>query len=281
MKRFLSEVLCLVIVLSLSACGKVPAMEKVSQFVSNAILSDNVGSYYGGECRAEGHIILGYSVYGNCLKVYALTMYGNYGFRNDMLVKVSGSGAIPAVLTFEKNGEEFIFLKMEYPQDGAGYVQSIKQMFPLKYRASALHCDNAYDELKVLERKYAEDYLKSIGRESDIGEFGDLDAVLLTDLGISVEVSNLLLRDKNLGDYPFWTGTAEYLENGIRYVRSLSYDEKNGLIIYSTVEKGTGEITECFVFDASTGEPRSSGAVISQMAPAGLPATTDDTETDH
>ena len=275
MKRIIALVICIVMAFSVTACGKtVPTKDEISQLVANAIISDNADKYYEGECCGEGHKILGSDISGNRLKVYALTTFGNYGFQNDLFVKISGSGVIPAVLTFEKNGEEYKFLEIEYPRDGAEYVKSIKRMFPLKYRAAALNCDSAYDELVSQERKYAEEYLQSIGRDAEIGEYSDLNIVLLTDLGVSVDVSNQLSCDKSLGDYPYWIGSSEYLENGIRYVRSLSYDENAGLIIYSTVEKETGEITECFVFDAATGEPYSAGSVVSQKEPAGLLAAT-------
>lgn len=68
---------------------------------------------------------------------------------------------------------------------------------------------------------------------------------------------------KILGAYPFWVGTTEYLKDGVRYVRSVSYDEDAGQIVYSTAEKETGEIIECFVFDSFTGEPLSSGSASS------------------
>ena len=275
-------VLIIGMIFSLSGCGKnAPSKEEISQLVTDAIISDNADLYFESECCGEGHKILGSDISGNCLKVYALTTFGNYGFQNEMFVKVSGSGVIPAVLTFEKDGTRYSLLGIEYPSDGAGYVKSIKRMFPLKYRAAALNSDSAYDELVSQERKYAEEYLQSIGRDAEVGEYRDLNVVLLTDLGVSVEVSNQLSGDKNLGEYPYWIGSSEYLENGIRYVRSLSYDENAGRIIYSTVEKGTGEVTECFVFDAATGESISAGAVVSQMEPAGLPAATDYTETEN
>lgn len=254
MKRLLSLVLCLAAVFSLAACGNSPAADELSKLVSNAIISDNAGAYYDGECCGEGHKILGCEVSGKRLKVYALTMFGYYGFQNEKFIKVSGSGVIPAVLTFEKNGGEYKLLEIKYPEDGAGYTKSIKKMFPLKYHFAVLNCESAHAELKAQERSYAEAYLKSIGREAEIGEFRDLNVVLLTDLGVSVDVSNQLIVDKNLSEYPFWVGTSEYLKDGIRYVRSLSYDENAGQIIYSTAEKETGEVTECFVFDAATGE---------------------------
>ena len=286
MKKQISSILIFVLIIgmvfSLSGCAKTaPAKEEISQLVADAVISDNASIYRDGEFSAEGHKILGSDLSGNRLKVYALTTFGNYGFQNDMFIKVSGSGTIPAVLSFEKDGTGYSFMGIEYPRDGSEYVKSIKRMFPLKYRAAALNSDSAYDELVSQERKYAEEYLQSIGRDAEIGDYRDLNVVLLTDLGVSVEVSNQLSCDKNLGEYPYWVGSSEYLENGIRYVRSLSFDENAGLIIYSTAEKGTGEVTECFAFDASTGEPRSAGSVVSQMEPSGLPTATDDTEKDN
>ena len=65
---------------------------------------------------------------------------------------------------------------------------------------------------------------------------------------------NRLIGDRRLCKYPYWPGESEYLENGIRYVRSLSFDEESGRIIYKTYEYDTGEVIETFVFDAATGK---------------------------
>ena len=259
MKKQFAKIILLVLaaamLFSFSGCGEnAPAKEMLSPLVAKAIIQDNENGYLEGECSAEGHMILGSSISGGKLKVYALTMYGNYGFQNGMFIKVSGSGVIPAVLSFEKDGSDYKLLKIEYPQDGANYTESIKRMFPLKYRSAALRCDSAYSGLLSQERSYAEAYLKSIGRKAAIGEYRDLEIVLLTDLGVSVDVSNELIRDERLGEYPYWIGTAEYLESGKRYVRSLSLDEAAGQIVYKTVEAESGEPTESFVFDAVTGE---------------------------
>ena len=260
-RKQISKIILLVlsigILLFFSACGEnTPSKETLSPLVAEAIIQENENSYLEGECSGEGHMILGSSLSGDRLKVYALTMYGNYGFQNGMFIKVSGSGVIPAVLTFEKDGSDYRLLEIEYPQDGAKYTESIRRLFPLKYRSAALHGDSAYNGLLSQERSYAEAYLKSIGREAEIGEYRDLDIVLLTDLGVSVDISNELIRDERLGKYPYWIGTAEYLENGKRYIRSLSYDEAAEQIIYRTVEAASGETTEGFVFDAVTGKER-------------------------
>ena len=248
-------VLSIGILFCLSGCGEnTPTKETLSPLVAKAIIQDNENDYLEGECSGEGHMILGSDLSGGRLKVYALTMYGNYGFQNDMFIKVSGSGVIPAVLTFERDGSDYKLLEIEYPQDGAKYTESIKRMFPLKYRSAALHGDSAYNGLLLQERSYAEEYLKSIGRGAEIGEYKDLNIVLLTDLGVSVDVSNELLRDGRLGKYPYWIGTAEHLEDGKRHVRSLSYDESTEQIIYRTLEAESGKTTEIFAFDAATGE---------------------------
>ena len=182
-------------------------------------------------------------------------MFGYYGFQNGMFIKVSGSGVIPAVMIFEKNGTDYRLLEIKYPEDGEGYTESIKQLFPLRYRAAALNPGRkAHDELKSQEMKYAEEYLKGIGRDAAIGEFSDLNVVSLTDLGVSVDVSNQLIGDKRLWQYPYWPGETESLENGIRYIRSLSYDEASGRIIYKTYKYETREVIETFVFDAETGK---------------------------
>ena len=254
LKRLLALAACFVLAFSMSACGNSrPGNEVLSKLVGEAVLYGNSSAYYEGECCAEGHKILGCDVSGNSLKVYALTMFGNYGFQNEKFIKISGSGVIPAVLTFEKNGADYKLIEIKYPEDGAGYTKSIKKMFPLKYHFAALNCDSAHNELQAQERSYAEAYLKSIGRSAEIGEFADLNVVLLTDLGVSVDVSNQLIADKNLGEYPFWVGTAEYLKDGVRHVRSVSYDEDAQRIIYRTVEKESGKTVEEFIFDAVTG----------------------------
>lgn len=254
--KFIIFFLSAAILISVTGCGKnTPTADELSKLTAKAILSDNADVYCEGECCAEGHIVLGNELSDNLLKIYALTMYGNYGFRNDIFIKVSGSGIVPAVLTFEKEGTDHKLQGIEYPQDGAEYRESIKRMFPLKYHMQVLHYSESHNaSLESQEKRYAEKYLKSMKRDAEIGEFSDLNAVLLTDMGVDVEVSNKLIRDERLCQYPFWVGTAEFLENRKRYVRSLSLNEAAGQIIYRTTEKETGTITELFIFDADNGE---------------------------
>ncbi len=249
-------VLSLGIFCSLTGCGQnAPSKKVLSQLVADAIISDNAG-WRDGECSAEGHKILGSGLSDGRLKIYALTTYGNYGFCNNQFIKISGTGVIPAVLTFEKDGADYTLLKVEYPKDGSEYTESIIKLFPLRYRLQALMAavGGQYNALSAQERSYAEAYLKSIGRDAEIGEYKDLERTRLTEFGVSVEVSNKVFTDRRLSKYPSWLGTNETVENGKRYIRSKSLDRSAGQIIFKTVEAESDRVTEIFIFDASTGE---------------------------
>lgn len=208
-------------------------LQTLNAAVSNALLGDEIKDRYAeGECTGEGHIILGSEeTTGGDVKVYALTMTGNYGFINDNFEKVSGTGIIPAVLIFQHRDDTYTLREIEFPQDGSLYESSLRKMFPAQYIARAVSPDDAdCTELEQQERAYAAAYLKEIGREAAIGDYGDFEHVLLTDLGVSVEVSNRISEMKDLGDYPYWVGTRESLRDGVRYIHSMEYNRGAGTI---------------------------------------------------
>ena len=219
--------------------------------VSQALLESNEGGYLSGECMGEGHEILGYEKKGEDLFVYALTMYGEYGFENDHFVKVSGFGVIPAVVRLDLS---YRFQEIIYPQDGADYTDSLKSMFPSRYYTKVFWVNDAVEEdLKSQERKYAQIYLDEIGRKASIGDYGDYEHILLTDVGVPVEVSNQLLERQELGAYPFWIGVSEQLEDGQRFVYELNYDTEKKQIFYTKYRYEDHLIIEQFVFDGLTG----------------------------
>ncbi|MFA5536505.1 MAG: hypothetical protein WDA53_04985, partial [Bacillota bacterium] len=218
-------------------------------------LSATSNHYLEGECFAEGHIILGADKERDATKIYALTMTGQYGFQNDNFVKVSGTGVIPAVVTLgSDNG-----VSIEYPKDGSYYVSSIKEMFPSKYHTRVFDDrDSDRKALKKQEQGYAKEYLSKIGRKAEIGDYGDFEHILLTDLGVSVEVSNKLLEDfyKAHSYYPYFIGTQEYLENDLRMVYQMSYHENQKEVSFTKYAYDSKEILEQFIMDATTGDSR-------------------------
>lgn len=219
-------------------------------------LSDTSNRYLGDECFGEGHIILGTEKNDHSTKIYTLTMVGYYGFVNNNFEKISGSGIIPAVVTLKNNND----VTIEYPKDGAYYSSSIKEMFPLKYhsRIFGSNDSDSKDDRKNLteqERAYAKEYLKKIGRKAEIGDSSDFDHILLTDLGVSVEVSNEL-EDfyKAHSYYPYFIGTKEIIEDDVRKVYEMSYHEKQKEIKFTKYTYDAKEIVEQFVFNSITGE---------------------------
>lgn len=215
-------------------------------------LYDTNNRYLGDECFGEGHIILGTEKDGDTTKIYTLTMVGYYGFVNNNFEKASGSGIIPVVVTLKNNND----VEIEYPKDGSYYASSIKEIFPLKYH-SRIFADNDSDrkKLKEQERIYAKEYLSKLGRKADIGDYGDFEHILLTDLGVSVEVSNGLEGFYKVHSYyPYFIGTKEIIENSVRMVYDMSYDESKKEIKFTKYTYDTKEVVEQFVFNSITGE---------------------------
>ncbi len=224
--------------------------------ISSAILSHNSESYLHGECVAEGHIILSDKTEEGKRVVSILASYGEYGFENGNFVKVSGSGAIPVRITFDKDGAVTEYLEAE---DGTNYVESIKLMYDEETYAvyeGRVKSGDAYTLCRKGEELYARRYLTKIGRDAKIGEYGDFSYELLTDLGVSVEISNKMLsrKDEFSNYFPYYVGNAEHIIDGVRYVFETSYDEEKSEISYIQYEYGKEEPVKGTFYDSVTGE---------------------------
>jgi len=251
--------------------NEVISMENMSldEMVSHALLTENDGRYAVGECKAEGHIILGSEEKDNETYVYALTMYGEYGFEDDNFVKVSGSGVIPAVIIFSENEQGEKANEIKWPLDGSAYVKSIKELFPEEYHNRVLSIAKAdNEELKNQEITYAQNYLTKIGREATIGEYGDFEHPLLTSQGVAVQVSNKL-AEKGYANYPHWVGKLEKIEDGIRYVYEMNYTKDSNPIILEKYNYDTKEIVEKFRINSLNGEEISLKKILTPTGFAG------------
>ena len=161
--------------------------EELDNKVIEIIMEHNKPMFTGEECKAEGHIILEHETEEGVTTVYTLMMYGEYQFQNvDYLIKAAGTGVIPVVLSFgvDEKGQEFMTTR--WPDDGSGYNESIKEMFPehLWERTLTIH-DEDRAVLEEMERAYAEEYLKMAGRDAVIGDYADVARTYLTDYGVS------------------------------------------------------------------------------------------------
>lgn len=227
--------------------------ESLDRSVSTAILLNQEWRYLSGEARGEGHIILGFDEENDETRIYALTTYGEYGFQDGNFVKISGSGVIPAVIILSQNDQGALLSRIEWPEDGTNYSESIKNLFPSEYEDRVLTVrEEDRQELKAQERAYAEAYLKKIKREATIGEYADFKHTLLTDVGVSVEVSNKLLESK-YSMYPLWIGNQERIEDNIRFVYEKKYDENEKEIILTKYNYETSEIVQQIIIDSISG----------------------------
>lgn len=220
--------------------------------VSSAIIENNGGSYLEGECKAEGHIIFEAKQNENEIMVYTYIAYREYGFENGNFVDVSGMN-VPVVIRLDT---EYKLIDIQYPEDGAFYKKSIKKMFPKSCANKVLNIsDENIKNINEQHQKYAQDYLKSINRNAKIGEMTDFDYPLLTDLGVSVDVSNHLCETiEKEKPYPYWIGNKEIIENGIRYVYQVDYDKKSQTIIFTKYEyENQNNIIEEINIDATNG----------------------------
>ncbi|EGW38766.1 hypothetical protein DOT_3296 [Desulfosporosinus sp. OT] len=196
-----------------------PNADTIDEAVSRAVKSQGK-SYLAGEVVTEGHIILDSEEKDGQVKVYTIASIGWFGFENGIFTTVSGSGAIPTVMTFSQNESgAYVLLQYQEPQDGALYSGSLKKMFPQKLWPEALTEGKQYSELVIQKEEQAAAYLKSIGRDAKVSA-GYVERKLVD---INVEASNKLFAELTkhnsfLNSCPYWIGSRELVENGVRYI---------------------------------------------------------------
>lgn len=228
-----------------------------------AVLEYNNEFFDQGEVAGEGHILLdkeGSDAQGEQI-CYTITCYGRYEFEDGNFVCCAGNGAIPCVIRLMINEDgEYNLVSYEPAPDGNLFVDWIKDNFPEKYWSRCITVeDDDRIELGKQQVAYAEEYLATIGREDvEVGDYSDFEHEILTDLGVSVDVSNAML-DVQSGDNfekncPFWLGEREVIEENVRYTYKTDYDKKKGQIIFSKTEYDTGKEVEKSVYNAKTGD---------------------------
>ena len=235
--------------------GKGIKDERIESLIAENIINENkAGSE--AECFAEGHIIMQLDKKRDKIYAYTLVSYVGYGFENGKFTDLSG-GSYPAVYIFSKDGDKLKLEETKVPRDGSYYSDDVKKLFPPTCRARVLlYLETDTKELTRQTHAYAEAYLKSIGRRAEICDSFDMEYVLLTDEGVSVEVSNYLLDNFFVyhSDYPDYIGTRERLSGSTRYVYETSYKKGDTNITFTKYNYDTKEVKEKFIVDSTTGK---------------------------
>ncbi|MDP4109044.1 MAG: M56 family metallopeptidase, partial [Bacillota bacterium] len=215
--------------------------------ISDALLSyykeDDAHHWY--ETAGEGHITLETEEKGGLTYAYILERYYVFGFQNGILTDIGGH-ANPSAIIFSKDGEgRYIFKELIRPKDGSEFGPSLKKMFSASAYKKYLAENNEKNAVLMdgQAAKYAEAYLKLIGRKADVKL--QLDRLLPK---MNTDVSNYMLDA--YGEYPYWIGTLETVEKGIRFVYEKSWREtgaENGIVTFRKSVYGGGEVEKTVI----------------------------------
>lgn len=229
-----------------------PELDKA---ISQAILEINSSEpLYNSECLAEGHIIYGVEEEGENVTVYLLEEFAGFGFKNGYFMEQTGH-TIPAVFVFVKTDNGYTLSDYFYAEHGSMYENSIKRFFPSEYHSRVMDpTEKDYSDMWKQCVAYAEDYLVKIGREAEVCDYGEVPHTMLTDVGVSVDVSNKIVENSSFNKYDSDIGNYEVLDGGIRYIYRTDYDKDRGVIIYTTEVYKTGDIIEKIEVDGHTGK---------------------------
>ena len=209
--------------------------------------------FYNSECLGEGHIILGSREKGGTVEVYALCSLAGYGFRNGMLVDNSGSSCTPTLITFEKNDSgAYNYKKTQEAEDGGHFASSVRKMFPPALANKAISAQGNEEYTASLREqcdRYAEAYLKVLGRDAEISSYREQNFLMLSDYGVFSDVENVLCDLHP--EYGFYLGSLEFLEADGRYVYSVKWDgddNGNGTVTYTKTRYDNDKAVEKFAY---------------------------------
>lgn len=237
--------------------SEVPESKSTLEEAIHEVLLKMNANRYSGECLTEGHVTLGTDKTGDSVKAYLLTHVTSYGFENGYFTNMGGS-LVPTVLVFREENGMYIFEECIEAEDGGRYADSIREMYPLKYRSRVLGEWSEADNKAMIEqcRAQAQAYLDTIGRAEEIRSWRDVPHKLLTDVGISVEIQEKIFDAMSYIPHYDYLGFEECVENGIRYTYRTIYDEKTKTVCFSKINYESGAIQYAYSFAAETGEER-------------------------
>ncbi|GAB6109978.1 M56 family metallopeptidase [Fusibacter bizertensis] len=205
-----------------AAISQAQVQDTLDKAVSLAIMAQGNG-YSKGEVVTEGHIILGTEEKDNSVKAYTLSSVGWFGFENGIFTMISGSGAIPTVMTFSENSKgEYALVEYKEASDGTAYMDSIKDMFPKELWDKVTEGD-INGEIEKQREEQAKEYLKRIDRNATVSS-AYVEKILPQ---ISVEAQNKIFSeftkyDEEFNTFPYWIGTKEVIADGVRYIYETS-----------------------------------------------------------
>lgn len=223
----------------------VPETDPLVEAITAAIIGQNQGKYLPGECYGVGYKIIETIEVDDTLSIYALTEYAEYRFEDDVFVSISGSN--PNVLMCFSRTEDAKLDLIFYTRLDIFSDLPEEEIEALLKPLSDSGKDYLYTEQDLLEVRAqadedAAEYLKSIGRIAEIRVRQEHDGQRLEELALNEDFVMELLKDEELSLYPYWTGTTERIEDGVRYIYQTAFNEEKQEITYTKIEYGTDKV---------------------------------------
>lgn len=230
--------------------------DSLSDAIKNAIINENYGKYLQGECYGVGYKIMEVLEEDDMISVYALTEYVEYHFEDGVFVNISGTNP-KALIRFQRTDSGSYEL-IDYTRldifSGLSDEELRDLLLPLEETGKEYsYTDQDLQEIRAQADERATEYLKSINRTAEVGVRQDHEGQRLEDLISDKELLNRLYKDDMLGRYPYWTGTTERIENGVRYVYQTDFDRDNQMILYTKLEYGGNRAVESVKIDVRQG----------------------------
>lgn len=215
--------------------------EAVSQMILDQC--DDSRPYF---CKAEGHKIFGYSRNGDEVTVYGLLSYSTMNFMNGYLSSYNGSGAaFPFVATFWDKDGFYKLKELKSPEDGMGYGNSVREMFPAEFERKALNLFDYMDEMKEQKTAYAKAALKDAGIDCEIVYPPDTNVVLMSyyEAQEKIDSAKILNPSLNINTYlyPDFMGVVMYRYGEKYIVYERRADEEKNRYYLAEYENGSTE----------------------------------------
>ncbi|MDW7650025.1 MAG: M56 family metallopeptidase [Bacillota bacterium] len=226
----------------------------------SAAIKAKGAQYRTGEFLTEGHVILDQSERNGTVTAYTLASVNRFGFENGIFTNVSGSGAIPTVMTFSVDElGQYTLVDYKEALDGGGYADSIREMFPRELWDEIFSGNAASTQQLVRQQEtQAAEYLQTQGIQADV-KAGYVEKTLPN---IDVPAANKLFAEMTkenelLNRYPYWLGTRGTVEDGVRYTYETAQDKTadgyDRIIFSKTTEDGT--VVEQWQFKIANSRP--------------------------
>ena len=129
----------------------------------------NIGRYANTDKQFEAHKTYGIKEENGVINVYIYSLFEGYSFVGGKFKAQSG-GSYPVYMVLKRDKDKYTVVQYNEPQDGTGYANSIRSMFPSEYAEKAIKDTGFTPELQEQIKVKAKRWLKEMGKSIEVLE---------------------------------------------------------------------------------------------------------------